>query len=198
MLVSEDCFTASSSFLEFDLLVTLHFQVINLPPLLLLFGLFLLISIGVIDFGITKKFRALPFLLVRCNLTIFIVVIDVHNLSIKVEYGLSDLLGCRLCWIKIKFLRHFLDWDLLCVITFLNFKILRRFARSIRIEAVTTIGKVVWPIFVLLNDLVLLLSNELLSQNEAIVVSMMVIVELLVLAIDLDELFPMEVLSLLI
>ena len=125
-------------------------------------------------------------------------VVDIYNLSIKVEYGLSDLLGSRLSWIKIKLLRHLLDWNFLCIVALLNFEILSRFARSVWIETVTAIGKVVWPILVLLNDLVLLLSNELLSQNETIIVSMMIVVKFLVLTVDLDELFPVEVLSLLI
>ena len=122
-------------------------------------------------------------------------VVDIHNLCIKVEYGLSDLLSSRLSWIKIKLLRHLLDWNLFCIVALLNFEILSRFARSIWIETVTTIGKVVWPILVLLNDLILLLSNELLSQDEAIIISMMIVVKFLVLTVDLDELLPMEVLS---
>ena len=64
VLVSEDSLAASSSFLEFDLLVTLHFQVVDLPSLLLLFSFLLFITIRIIDLGITKKFRALPFFLV--------------------------------------------------------------------------------------------------------------------------------------
>ena len=64
VFMSEDSLAASSSFLEFDLLVTLHFQVVDLPSLLLLFSLLLFITIRIIDLGITKKFRALPFFLV--------------------------------------------------------------------------------------------------------------------------------------
>ena len=64
VFMSEDSLTASSSFLEFDLLVTLHFQVVDLPSLLLLFSLLLFITIRIIDLGITKKFRALPFFFV--------------------------------------------------------------------------------------------------------------------------------------
>ena len=122
-------------------------------------------------------------------------VVDIHNLSIKVEYGLSDLLSSRLSRIKIKLLRHLLDWNLLSIVALLNFEILSRFTRSVWIETVTTIGKVVWPILVLLDDLVLLLSDELLSQDEAIIISMMIVVKFLVLTVDLDELFPVEILS---
>ena len=64
VFMSEDSLAASSSFLEFDLLVTLHFQVVDLPSLLLLFSLLLFITIRIIDLGITKKFRALPFFFV--------------------------------------------------------------------------------------------------------------------------------------
>ena len=125
-------------------------------------------------------------------------IVDVYNLSVEVENGLPDLLGGRLSRIKIKLLSHFLDWNLLSIIALLNFKILRRFTRCIWIETVAAIGEVIWSILVFLNDLVLLLSNELLSQDETIIVSMVVVVELLVLAIDLDQLFPVEVLGLLI
>ena len=125
-------------------------------------------------------------------------IVDVHNLSVEVENGLPDLLGGRLSRIKIKLLSHFLDWNLLSIIALLNFKILRRFTRCIWIETVAAIGEIIWSILVFLNDLVLLLSNELLSQDETIIISMMVVVELLVLTIDLDQLFPVEVLGLLI
>ena len=64
VFMSEDSLAASSSFLEFDLLVTLHFQVVDLPSLLLLFSFLLFITIRIIDLGITKKFRALPFFFV--------------------------------------------------------------------------------------------------------------------------------------
>ena len=125
-------------------------------------------------------------------------VVNIHNLSIKVEYGLSNLLGSRLSWIKIKLLRHLLDWNFLCVVALLNLEILSRFTRSVWIETVTAISKVIRPILILLNDLVLLLSDELFSQNEAIIISMMIVVKFLVLTVNLDELFPVEVLSLLI
>jgi hypothetical protein len=62
--MSENSLTTGSSFLELDLLVTLHFQIVDLPSLLLLLSLFLLVTVWIVDLGITEKFRALPFLLV--------------------------------------------------------------------------------------------------------------------------------------
>ena len=64
VLMSENSLAAGSGFLEFDLLVTLHFQIIDLPSFLLLLSFFLLVTVWIVDLGITEKFGALPFFLV--------------------------------------------------------------------------------------------------------------------------------------
>ena len=64
MFMSENSLTTGSSFLEFDLLVTLHLQIVDLPSFLLFLGFFLLVTVWIVDLGITEKFGALPFLLV--------------------------------------------------------------------------------------------------------------------------------------
>jgi hypothetical protein len=56
VFMSENSLTTGSSFLELDLLVTLHFQIVDLPSLLLLLSLFLLVTVWIVDLGITEKF----------------------------------------------------------------------------------------------------------------------------------------------
>ena len=111
---------------------------------------------------------------------------DVDCLFVEVEFGLPHLLCSRLIWVQIKPLGHLLNRHLHFVVVLLQSKVLVLDATVIWIEAATSVSQLVRPVLVLFNDLILVLANELLSQDKTVVVSMVVVVELLVLPIDLN------------
>ena len=55
VVVSEFDLTALARLLGFDLLVALHLEVVNLPPLLLLLGLLLLVPVRIVHLGVPQQ-----------------------------------------------------------------------------------------------------------------------------------------------
>ena len=90
---------------------------------------------------------------------------DVDSLLVEVELGLPHLLRGRLIGVQIKPLSHLLDWYLHLVVILLQSQVLVLNTTVIWVEAATPISQLVWPVLVLFDDLVLVLANELLSQD---------------------------------
>ena len=90
---------------------------------------------------------------------------DVNSLLVEVELGLPHLLCGRLIGIQIKPLGHLLNRYLHLVVILLQSQILVLNATVIWVETAASISELVWPVFVLFDDLVLVLTNELLPQD---------------------------------
>ena len=171
-----------------DLLVAFKLKFMDFPLLLLIPGLLLLTSVRIINFGVTEKVVAVPLFFSCSDLTVFIVVEDVDKLLVKVELCLPHLLSSWLFLIQFKLLSHLLDADALynLIVVLLQNQVLVLNTSVVWVEAATSVSQLVWSVLVLFNDLVFGLADEFLSQDQTVLVPMMVVVKLLVLAIDLN------------
>ena len=187
-LVSEGDLSLHLLLLRVDLLVAGHLKLVILLLDLLILGLLLVLVVDVVDVGVTDQLIAAPSFLMCRDFTLLVVVEDVDHFHIDVELCLLDLGGSWQIWVKLKLLGHLVDQHLFVVVVFTESQRLLVELLAGR-EGDTPVDKLVGPALVLLDDLVLFV-EELFAQDEAILLSVMVEVELAVAAILADHLLP--------
>ena len=180
------------SLLTVGLCVAGHLQFVILLFNLLLLGLFLVFIVDIVDVGVSNEIITVPFFVARRDLTLLVMVVDEDLLHGDIKLSLLDLVGGRQVWIQLELLSHLVDHNLSTIVIFLDFERLWGYQICIGSESHTAIDQFVRAILVFFNDLIFLV-KELLSQNEAILLSVMVEVELSVAAIDTDHLLPVVV-----
>ena len=180
------------SLLTVSLCVAGHLQFVILLFNLLLLGLFLVFIVDIVDVGVSNEIITVPFFVARRDLTLLVMVVDEDLLHGDIKLSLLDLVGGRQVWIQLELLSHLVNHNLSTIVIFLDFERLWGYQICIGSESHTAIDQFVRAILVFFNDLIFLV-KELFSQNEAILLSMMVEVELSVAAVDTDHLLPVVV-----
>ena len=178
--------------LRVDLLMAVHLELVILLLDLLVLGFLLVLVVHVVDVGVADQIISVPLLGTGSDLALSVVIVDKHLLQKDVKLSLLDLVGSWQIWIKVEFLGHLVDLNLLVVVVFAKSERLSVQISSWR-ESHRSVDELVWPVFVLLNNLVLVTSEELFTENQTVLLTMMVEVELSIAAVNLDELLPMVV-----
>ena len=180
------------SLLVLDLVMTLHLNRVDLLQDLLLLVLLCVLVIDVVQLGLSNVLVPVPLLFTGGDLSLFVVVVDVHLLKVQVELGLLHLSGSWHVRIKVELLCHLLQLDRLFVVVLVHAQV--SVLRTILgVEYATSVHESVRTILVLFNDLVLVDSKEFFSHDESILLSVMVEEDLSGLTIILHLLLPVEV-----
>ena len=108
------------SFILFDLLVALDLHVKNALLRLLNLGLLDLLIVLIRNFRLANQVISRKLLKVCCDLALFIVVVDVDELLVQVEFGLLDLGVSRVPRVQLKLLGHLADDNLLARVILLQ------------------------------------------------------------------------------
>ena len=134
---------------------------------------------------------SIPFFVSCSDLALLVMVVDKHLLRVYVELGPLDLVRGWKIGVECKFLGHFIDEDLFSVVVLFQAQGML-VELCIRCESDRAVNEFIWSVFVLFDDLVFLI-EEFLSQDEAILLSVVVIVDFAVPTIDAYHLLPMIV-----
>lgn len=121
-------------------------------------------------------------------------IVDEDPLHCYIEFSLFNLVGGRKVRVQFELLSHFVDHNVSTIVVLFNFEgnILHFF--RVRGEGNTAVDQLVGAVLVLLYDLILLI-KELLSQDKAILLSVMIEIEFSVAAVDSYHLLPVVVLQ---
>ena len=170
-----------------------HFKFVVLLLDLLLLGLLLVLIVDVVDVGVTNQVVTLPLFELGRDLPLLVVIVDEHLAHVDVELSLLELIGSWKVWVELELLCHLVDQHVLAVVVLGELDLGGRDLRAGR-ERHRAVDELVRTILILLNDLVLLV-EELFSQDETILLPVMVEVELAVASIDSYHLLPVVVLE---
>jgi len=138
-----------------------HFKLVILLLDLLLLGFFLVLVINIVNISMTDEIVAIPLFVACRNLTLLVVVVDENLLLMDVKLSLLDLISCGKIWVQFKLLSHLVDQDMSTIVVLLNLERLRCQQIWVGRESHTTVDQLVWPIFVFLNNFVLLIEEFL-------------------------------------
>lgn len=173
--------------------MAVHFKLVILFLDLHVLGLFLVLVIDVIGSGMTNQIITVIVFVMSGNLTFLVVVVDADSFCLDVKLCFFDLVVGGQVLVQLKLLSHFVDQDFSAVVVLLQAQ--RLWVEcSIWRESDTAVDKFVRPILVLLDDLVFLV-EEFFSEDEAILLAMVVEVQFSVATILSDHLLPMIVLE---
>ncbi len=173
--------------------MAVHFKLVILFLDLHVLGLFLVLVVDVIRSGMTNQIITVIVFVMSSNLTFLVVVVDADSFGLDVELCFFDLVVGGQVLVQLKLLSHFVDQDFSAVVVLLQAQ--RLWVEcSIWRESDTAVDKFVRPILVLLDDLVFLV-EEFFSEDEAILLAMVIEVQFSVATILSDHLLPMIVLE---
>ncbi len=173
--------------------MAVHFKLVILFLDLHVLGLFLVLVVDVIRSGMTNQIITVIVFVMSSNLTFLVVVVDTDSFGLNVELCFLDLVVGGQILVQLKLLGHFVD-QYFSVVVVLSQAQRLWVELSIWRESDTAIDELVRPILVLLDNLVLFV-KELLSENEAILLAMVIEVQFSVATILSDHLLPMIVLE---
>lgn len=173
--------------------MAVHFKLVILFLDLHVLGLFLVLVVDVIRSSMTNQIITVIVFVMSGNLTFLVVVVDADSFGLDVELCFFDLVVGGQVLVQLKLLSHFVDQDFSAVVVLLQAQ--RLWVEcSIWRESDTAVDKFVRPILVLLDDLVFLV-EEFFSEDEAILLAMVIEVQFSVATILSDHLLPMIVLE---
>lgn len=173
--------------------MAVHFKLVILFLDLHVLGLFLVLVIDVIRSSMTNQIITVIVFVMSGDLTFLVVVVDADSFGLDVKLCFFDLVVGGQVLVQLKLLSHFVDQDFSAVVVLLQAQ--RLWVEcSIWRESDTAVDKFVRPILVLLDDLVFLV-EEFFSEDEAILLAMVIEVQFSVATILSDHLLPMIVLE---
>jgi hypothetical protein len=174
---------------ELNVCVTLLFHIVNMVKVLLLFAFISIFFIHISTLSLTYKVLSIVEFRFTENLSFFEMVVDNYFVCFEIEHSFSHLLVSWLIWIEFKLLCHLLNLKFFRKIIIFNKKILSSIKWTFLICTVsnTSENKLIWSVLISFKCLVTYL---LLSINETILISMMVIVDFSVLIIYLNKFLP--------
>ncbi len=173
--------------------MAVHFKLVILFLDLHILGLFLVLVVDIVGSCVANQIITVIVFVMSCNLTFLVVVVDADSFGLDVELCFFDLVVGGQVLVQLKLLSHFVDQNFFVVVVLLQ-------AQRLWVELCvwrksdTAIDELVRPILVLLNNLVFLV-KELLSENQAILLAMVIEVQFSIATILSDLLLPMIVLE---
>lgn len=173
--------------------MAVHFKLVILFLDLHVLGLFLVLVVDIVGSCVANQIITVIVFVMSCNLTFLVVVVDADSFGLDVELCFFDLVVGGQVLVQLKLLSHFVDQNFFVVVVLLQAQRLW-VELCVWRESDTAIDELVRPILVLLNNLVFLV-KELLSENQAILLAMVIEVQFSIATILSDLLLPMIVLE---